>query len=108
MKTTKTTKKTPKTVVLTKRTKSSRDAKILKSVEKETVKAQNRLYKILDSLDLLATAAEEGSLSPNVIGARIRKISESADNLYSDLEGILYTAQDGEGYGWDLPINGSL
>ena len=80
----------------------------VKDVERMGGKAQNRLYKTLNSMDLLADEAAEGTLSPNVIAGRLRKIIADTEAVVCDVDDMIYRAQNAEDYTWDMPINGTV
>jgi hypothetical protein len=81
---------------------------ILKAVERDGGKAQDRLYKVLEAMDILANQAQDGTLSPNVIAGRLRKIIVNTEDVVSDVDDIIYRVQNAEGFDWDMPINGCL
>ena len=80
----------------------------LKAVERDGSKAQDRLYKVLEAMDILANQAQDGTLSPNVIAGRLRKIIVNTEDVVSDVDDIIYRVQNAEGFDWDMPINGCL
>ena len=80
----------------------------LKAVERDGGKAQDRLYKVLEAMDILANQAQDGTLSPNVIAGRLRKIIANTEDVVGDVDDIIYRVQNAEGFEWDMPINGIL
>lgn len=109
----KTTKKTTKTATATLSTpKTDPSLKTLrttlKAVERDGGKAQDRLYKVLEAMDILANQAQDGTLSPNVIAGRLRKIIVNTEDIVGDVDDIIYRVQNAEGFEWDMPINGIL
>ena len=79
-----------------------------KAVERDGGKAQDRLYKVLEAMDILANQAQDGTLSPNVIAGRLRKIIVNTEDIVGDVDDIIYRVQNAEGFEWDMPINGCL
>lgn len=108
-KTTKTTKTSTKTSTpkTTKHTVAT-----LKRVDSLAGKAQSRVIKMLDALDALTDQVEDGTLSPNALVARLRKITRGhGEDSAQDLDEIICVVQDAMFSGrtvWDMPINGTV
>lgn len=105
---TKNTKKTAKTSTR----RANHAAATLKRVDTLAGKAQNRVIKMLNALDALTEQVEDGTLSPNALVARLRKITRGhGEDSAQDLDEIICVVQDAQFHGrtlWDMPINGTL